>query len=164
MDLRKGSKTSLLQQLNTTHGLVVGVVSSWQFSLPAVLTDDPSGLNTRIKLTALADNTYGKSRSFYFNRLDLADVQRNYPANPTQKLTGPTSVHGCFPYLLKCTGILFDQTDLKDLPLVDNGDGTWKIPLEAADTSILWHGTCQLNSGDLPPITVAIPQPYFDWS
>jgi len=165
MDLKQGSKISLLIQLQANHGLTYSAANLWTFSLPTALTGDPEGFDTKIKLTAQGTNpTYKDYRSFKYNRVDLALLGASAGTAQTSVLTGATRVYGCFPYLLKTFGVLFDANDVEDADLIDNGDGTFKIPLTAKATGIFWKGTCVLNSGGLPSISAVIPEPYFDWS
>lgn len=165
MDFRQGSKMSLLLQLQASHALAIGAVANWTFSAPSALTGDPTGFDTKIKLTAgEAHATYAGFRTFRYNRIDLEALRLSSPANPTLSLSGATKVYDCFPYLLKAMGILFDQNDLEDGNVVDNGDGTFTIPLVAKSTCILWKGSWQYKTGQLPHISSAITQPYFDWA
>ena len=165
MDFRQGSKISLLTQLNAMYTLVIGNVALWQFSDPVALTGDASGMDTKIKLTALDGNTtYSGNRTFKYNRLSLATLKSNYPTRPTLPLSGVARVYDCLPYLLKTTGILFSQADLEDADVVVGQDGLITIPLTAKATSILWSGSTQIVSGGLPHISLAITRPYFDWS
>lgn len=168
MDLRQGSKASLLIQLATSHALVVGTdISLWTFSPPLALSGDADGFDTRIKLTAARGQpTYKQWRSFKYNRFNLTDVFRNSSTSPATPWSGtaPTSTYGCFAFIKKAYGILFDANDLQDVATVDNGDGTYKVTLTAKDTCILWQGTTTINTGKLPDINKAVSPANFDWS
>lgn len=165
MDLKQGSKISLLIQLQAIHSLTYSSPDLWTFSLPSALTNDPDGFDTKIKLTAQGTNpTYKDFRSFRYTRIDLALLGNNAALAPTTTLSGATRVYDCFPYILKTWGVLLDANDVEDAALIDNGDGTFKIPLTAKATGIFWKGSCTLNSGGLPSISAAIATPYFDWS
>lgn len=165
MDLRQGSKTSLLLQLATQYGITVGDVTKWQFSPPTALSGDASGLNTKIKLTALTGNTgHTQFRSFKYNRTDLAEFKRNYTQAQSLSLTGVTRVYDCLAWILKATGVLLSTADVQDADVTDNGDGTFTIPLTASPTGIFWIGSCQITTGKLPSISKAINPAYFDWS
>jgi len=165
MDLKQGSKISLLIQLQAIHSLTYSSPDLWVFSTPSALVNDPEGFDTKIKLTAQGTNpTYKDYRSFKYTRVDLAHLGNSAAPAPTTVLTGATRVYDCFPYILKTWGVLLDANDVEDAALVDNGDGTFKIPLTAKATGIFWKGSCTLNSGGLPPISAAITSSYFDWS
>lgn len=165
MDFRQGSKMSLLIQLQQAHALVPATLAGWIFSPPVALSNDPSGFDTKIKVTATEANaTYGGSRTFKYDRIDLDALRRTTPTKPVIALTGATRVYDCFQYLLKTLGVLFDQDDLQDGDVVANEDGTFTIPLVAKPTCILWTGSWQYLAGGLPHISLAITQPYFDWA
>jgi hypothetical protein len=165
MDLKQGSKISLLIQLQANHALAYSAANLWTLSPPSALANDPEGFDTKIKLTATGTNpTYKDYRSFKYNRVDLAVLGASAGTAQTNVLTGAARVYDCFPYILKTFGVLFDADDVEDAALIDNGDGTFKIPLTAKSTGIFWKGSCTLFSGGIPSISAAIPEPYFDWS
>jgi hypothetical protein len=165
MDFKQGSKMSLLIQLQAAHTLIPGTLADWLFSPPVALANDPDGYNTKIKLTAVTGNVnYTGNRTFRYNRNSLETLKLNAPANPSVTMSAATKVYDCFPYLLKMLGVLFDQDDLENGDVVDNGDGTYTIPLVAKSTCILWKGSWQYKTGRLPHINTAITQPYFDWA
>jgi hypothetical protein len=165
MNLKQGSKANLLLQLSILYGLIVGDVTKWQFGQPLALVNDAGGSNTQIRLTPTTDNPdYGDSRIFKYDRTPLTEVQRNFPAHISHALTGADSTHDCFAYLLRYTGILLDETDVEDLPLTDNGDGTYVIALQAKAGSLFWTGTGSVQSGDTPNVNQAITSSSFDWS
>lgn len=166
MDLRQGSKLSLLLQLGIVHGITVENKDRWIFSPPVALIDDPSGENTKIKLTATrAHQTNVGFRVFKYSRIELASLATYLPAAFPAKLPAEVvDTHGAFSFLKRYAGVLFEAEDVENLPVVDNADGTRTIKLVAKPDSLLWLGSCDLVADDLPDISSAITQPYFDWS
>ena len=166
MDLRQGPKISLLMQLQAVYGLIPGSAATWQFSPPVILSSDPDGRNTKIKLTPLVTNpTYTKPRTFRYNRCMLANLKRLFPV-PAMLALDPavTSTYGAFAYLLKTYGVLFDASDVEDLPITIDTDGAPLITLQSKDSSLLWRGSVVVKSGGLPHISKAINPAYFEWS
>lgn len=167
MDFRQGSKVSLLLQLSAFHALVVGDPAYWTFSPPVALAgDDPSGENTKVKLTALRPNaSYLGKQIFKYSRIQLADLQINLPDQLRFPLPETvTSTYEAFGFLVQRMGVLFSADDVEDLPVLDNGDGTMTIQLVAKPTSLMWLGATNIITSDLPPISMAIDPPAFDWS
>ena len=167
MDFRQGSKASLLLQFATAHGITFEDAARWTFSPPVALAgDDPSGKNSKVKLTALRPHTANTGfKSFKYNRIQLQYLGINLPTSVPAKLPPEvTTTHGAFGYLLKNIGVKFDASDLEDHPVIDNGDGTRTIKLVALANSLLWLGSYDLITSDLPHISMAIDPPTFDWS
>lgn len=166
MDFKQGSKVSLLNQLATSHGLIVGDPETWIFSPVVPLpSDDPDGKNSKIKLTAARLNPdYRDKRTFKYDRIDLAYLRSNWPAFVHKPLLDAVTTHDCFDYIRRNLGVLFDQDDLEDLPLVEVEEGSYEIQLVAKPGSIMWIGQTSIVTKDLPPIAWAINPPSFNWS
>lgn len=167
MDFKQGSKVSLLLQLATQHGITVGDPAHWIFSPPVDLGDaDPSGKNTKIKLTAIRPNpNHLGFRTFTYNRIDLDFLAINLPNHIPRKLPEEIqTTYQAFDFILKQVGVKLEASDVEDLPVIDNGDGSKTIQLVARDSSILWIGAANINTSDLPNISLAISPPSFEWS
>lgn len=76
-DLTQTGKTLIFALINTANpSLVNGAIddSNVTLSAPAVLTSDASGKNTKLTLTAKADQGYTGTADVTYNRLDLQAV------------------------------------------------------------------------------------------
>ncbi|BDD79839.1 hypothetical protein [Burkholderia phage FLC9] len=140
------SLTDLLSAINAANGTSF-LVSDLSFSNPKVVAGTWQGLssdrNTAIKVTA-ASAGYQGSVVILYNRLDLGSLA-NLSGIQNLAVNNPTHTWDILPQLAFFTGIQFAQTDLQNLPITLNGDGTGQVQLSADPNSLGWQGSVMLN-------------------
>lgn len=164
MDLRKGSKDIVIQQLVKYHGLLVTDPGMWVFS-PIKVVDADVPMNTRVKLTPAPFNTnYRGSRTFNYKRLDLPSIGASAKVIRFTTSVGKT-VHDHFPDLLKQLGVLWDANDLEPTPLVKIGStNSYTLTLTAKATCLAWFGTTTIRVDPLPDIGLYVNIDNFTWN
>lgn len=121
------------------------------FSPPARVEDTwragTTDKNTIIRMTTTEDNPdYQGTVIVVYDRLNLADLGKL--VEPVLEVYQPQTTHDLIrPFFLKY-GIVLDQADLVDEPLVRINDNELEDPIyeiNAAPTSLRWYGTLQVT-------------------
>lgn len=164
MDLRKGSKDILVQQLVKYHGLLTTDPTLWTFS-PVKVVDAAAPMNSRIKLSPTAYNVqYKGSRTFNYKRLDLPSVGASAKVIRFTTAEGKT-VHDHFPDLLRQLGVLWDANDLEPTPLVKIANSnSFTMTLTAKATCIAWFGTTTIRVDPPQDIGLYVTVDNFTWN
>lgn len=164
MDLRKGSKDIVLQQLAKYHGLLTTNSQHWTFSVIKV-PDAGVPMNTRVKLFPTGYNTqYKGSRTFNYKRLDLQSIGASAKVVRFTVADGDT-VHNHFPDLLKQLGVLWDANDLEPTALVKIGTtNSYTMTLTAKAGCLAWYGTTTIKVDPAPDIGLYVNTDNFTWN
>jgi len=140
------SLSDLLLAINTANATPF-LASDLSFSNPKVVSGTWQGLssdrNTAVKVTA-ASAQYQGSQVILYNRLDLAQLA-NLPGVSKLAVNNPSTTWDILPQLAYYLGIAFTQSDLQNLPITLNGDGTGQVQLAADPNSLGWQGSVMLN-------------------
>jgi hypothetical protein len=139
------SKVDFLNQLNAANalsGAAALLATDFTYSVPKVVAGSWRGSNsdrnTAIRLTGNG-TTYQGSQVILYNRRDLAQLA-NLPGLKLQAYN-PASTKDLFANLKYYLGLTVDLTDIQDLPIVLNGDGSGIAQLTANPNSIGWQGS-----------------------
>lgn len=164
MDFRKGSKATLLLQLQKYGTLTVVDPTMWAFS-PVVIDNPALQDAARVKLTPSAKNTtYKNSRIFSYKRLDLQSVGISAKVIRFNVVDGDTA-HTHFANLLAQLGILFDATDIEPTPLATTATpGVYTLTLTAKPGSLAWYGTTTIRVEPFQHISLYVNTDSFTWN
>lgn len=140
------SKADIVRGLNSANGTSF-LLSDLAFSNPKVVSGSWQGIastrNTAIRVTA-ASASYQGSKVIQYNRLDLGQLAN---LHGIERLAAwePKSTWDLLDPLAFYTGIKFDQTDLQNLPITLNADGSGQAQLSADPNSLGWIGSVVLS-------------------
>jgi len=165
MDLRKGSKATVLLQIQKYHAMQVLDPTLWYFS-PLVIDNPAVQSDARVKLSPAPGNQlYKGSRTFGFKRLDLQSVGISAKVIRFNAADGDTT-HNHFPRLLAQLGILFDATDIEPTALVpiDGSPGSFTLTLTAKPQSMAWYGTTTIRVDPFQHISLYVNADSFAWN
>lgn len=164
MDLRKGSKATVLLQLAKYHTMLVTDPAMWNFS--PVKIDNPANQDAaRVKLSPEKHNTlYRGSRTFSYKRLDLQSIGASAKVIRFNAADGDT-VHQHFPHLLAQLGVLFDATDIEPTVLATTDKaGIYTMTLTAKPGSLAWYGTTTIRVEPFQHISLYVNADSFAWN
>lgn len=151
MALYRDPKTVLLEVIERDNGITL-TTEDYDFSDPVPVTP-PDGsdatYNTRIIITA--NNVaapYQGEIDFYYNRLDLADLEKMVDLSIRSPEMATT--HDLLPSLNRRFGLNLELSDIVLEPTTDMG-GYHRATLRAEETSLGWIGEVSLTvmEGDL---------------
>lgn len=164
MDLRKGSKATVLLQLQKYHTLLVTDPTMWNFS-PVKIDNPLTPINARVKLSPAAKNTtYKGSRTFSYQRLDIQSIGTAAKVIRFNVTEGDTA-HAHFANLKRQLGVLFDATDIEPTPLVATATpGVYTLTLTAKPGSLAWTGTTTIRVEPFQHISLYVNVDSFTWN
>jgi hypothetical protein len=133
----------------TTVALTVGEITT---TGPTPLSDDPSGMNTSLPISAATMSGYEGSVTFKYDRLNLGNLLTVTAQDPDPGLFAWRSMaFGTLVYGLNLVrGFNLDVTDLEGLPSLTNAAQEEAITLTAATDSFLVIGSGQVNLNIFP--------------
>jgi hypothetical protein len=164
MDFRKGSKGTVLLQLQKYASLTITDPTMWNFS-PVVIDNPADQSAARVKLSPSAKNTtYKGSRTFSFKRLDLQTVGISCKVIRFNVTPGDKA-HDHFPRLQAQLGIQFDATDIENTDLVATATpNVYTLTLAAKPGSLAWYGTTTIRVEPFQHISLYVNVDSFTWN
>lgn len=157
-------KQAVIDQFIRMGLLPAGTLES-VFLFSAVSAHTPTDevpYNTVLKLTSTRASVYTGYKSFYYNRIDLAEMSAGFPKTVQYDLTGLEAVYDLKDMFYQTLGLYLDGESIEDAVL-DKSSDTVAVPLVAKPDSLLYIGVGQVNVGLLPDISLLIQTPQFDW-
>lgn len=118
----------------STHFTVLGIIPT-----PA----GESTYNTKIRIKFITPSNYIGEKTFYYDRLNLADLEHLHPfTNGRLKARGGPglSVYSLFPALRDGLGINFTTADLEET-IATEDDVAAQVVLKAKASSPGWYGS-----------------------
>lgn len=160
MDLSQGSKATILKQI----GISVTDPTLWLFS-PILLPTPSDQVVTKVKITPDKYNVaYTGSKTFIYNRLDLAQVVASSPVLTIDCSVGD-SILNYLDDIKNLLGISFSSDDLIDSDIQSTDDPSIKqVVLTAKHTSLLWIGTATFSIYPPPSVADYLGTSTFVWN
>ncbi len=158
MALRDTFNKDFTEELNR-FSLVTLDFSGLYFSL--FKPDDETGVTGRIRITALDTYVYRGTYVVPYTKLDFSTFVSRLPRSP--QLPFRSTTHEMLPFLLEQVGLRLTEEEVTDLPVIDNGDDTFTVTLEATDMSKGWSGRVDLICHYLPHIQRVSKYISIDW-
>lgn len=156
MSIYQTAADDLALLLTATTG--VSILST-HFTVVAIAPtlNGESVYNTKIRIKFVSPSTLTGEKTFYYDRLNLADLEHLHPFTDGRLRSAGgigTSLYNLFPALRNGLGIQFTQADVVETFGEDDGIGI-KIQLLAKPSSVGWFGTYSVKMAGYPNISEA---------
>lgn len=162
MALRDDPKAEVIALLNKLGG-VTFPADTIIVSAPSALTDDASGKNTAVRVTALPSSAYRGDGVYKYDRIDLANMVELFAYPVPISLGTVTTLYPILGQFADLMGVGFTEADVEDAPIVEGGE-TPIVRLVAKPGSYRFIGAGELRLSGLPNIKAAFVSDTIVWS
>lgn len=150
--LTGSAQTAIVTALNREYGLALKV-EQLTFGVPRALSG--GDFNSEIALTAKPSSGYSGSKTFRYNRLDVAAVvTATVDDSKVKAMAGAADTLAYLALINSTFSLNLTAADLDNQAVVDDGE-TVQVTVKAASASLLYQGSQVLTLRYLPHISKA---------